>query len=373
MAIVVRYFSPSANGAGDGTTWANRAALFSGGNWSTVITNFDFSGSDSLECRIGPGTYTCGSALASGSFGHAPTAANPLILHGADSSGNRLTPPDPGWVSAQPAWDASGMPEITTTSDTATIAFDGALPILIKFTSSDRKNAILAGTTAIWCQVINACNGSSARASTGLGINCVFACTGAAFNSVVAAANHMNCRIEGVTGSAGNRRGMECDTGAGTCAHLTIVGCGGDGVIVTSTSTSQAWRLVNCHILNCGGTGFKTNNAANQSALYILESCLISGHGAYGVDAQSASRVLMSHNRMRDNASGNVTGLGNYPADLDLYTTDTDDATEFVNAAGGDYRISKDAATWGKGYGAGDEMPVGGSAGGGSLFGSVVR
>jgi hypothetical protein len=60
-------------------------------------------------------------------------------------------------------------------------------------------------------------------------------------------------------------------------------------------------------------------------------------------------------NRFRDNPNGNIVGLGNGPTDLDSYTTDSDDATEYVDAASGDFRIKLGAATWGKGYGAGDQ------------------
>ncbi len=88
MATVTRYFSTAGAGTADGTSWANRAALFSGGAWSTVITGFNFTGSDSLECRIGPGSYTITASLASGLFANAPTVSNPLILQGCDSSGS---------------------------------------------------------------------------------------------------------------------------------------------------------------------------------------------------------------------------------------------------------------------------------------------
>ena len=73
MAIVTRYFSTASAGAGDGTTWANRAILFTGGAWSTVITGFAFNGSDSMVARIGPGTYTVTVGMASGLF------ANPTV------------------------------------------------------------------------------------------------------------------------------------------------------------------------------------------------------------------------------------------------------------------------------------------------------
>lgn len=65
MAIVIRYFSTASAGSGDGTTWADRAVFFTGGAYSTVLTNFDFSGSDTLHCYLGPGTYGIGETLGS--------------------------------------------------------------------------------------------------------------------------------------------------------------------------------------------------------------------------------------------------------------------------------------------------------------------
>ena len=39
MSLITRYFS-TASGAGDGTTWADRAALFAAGAWSSVINEW---------------------------------------------------------------------------------------------------------------------------------------------------------------------------------------------------------------------------------------------------------------------------------------------------------------------------------------------
>src|SRR5689334_12015839 len=102
MAITTRYFSTTGAGAADGTTWADRAALFSAGNWSTVITGFNFAGTDSMVARVGPGNYTCSQSLASGLFANPPTIANPLILHACDSSGNLIDPPSPTWTADLP-------------------------------------------------------------------------------------------------------------------------------------------------------------------------------------------------------------------------------------------------------------------------------
>ena len=143
MSIIVRYFSTSSAGAGDGTSWANRAALFTGGAWSTVITGFAFNGSDSMEARVGPGTYSITVALASGSFANPPTVTNPLIIHGADSSGNLLSPPDPDWTSNMADWDASSLPILDTSSNINTLNLAACYPRLLKFTASNSTTAFL--------------------------------------------------------------------------------------------------------------------------------------------------------------------------------------------------------------------------------------
>src|SRR5687767_60995 len=136
MAIVTRYFSTTGAGAADGTTWADRAELFSGGNWSTVITGFAFNASDALKCLIGPGTYTCSQALASGLFTNPPTLLNPLILHGCDGSGVQLEPEAPAWTAAQPVtWDTN-LPVIATTTNIATLGLALTTARLLKFTGS---------------------------------------------------------------------------------------------------------------------------------------------------------------------------------------------------------------------------------------------
>ena len=110
------------------------------------------------------------------------------------------------------------------------------------------------------------------------------------------------------------------------------------------------------------------NSTASQTFYHELKGNMITGCGAYGIDGQSAARALVSDNRLRDNTSGNINGLGNYPTGLNNYTTDSDDATEYVNTATGDYRIKYGCAIWGQGYGAGDEPAPGPSR----IFGSAV-
>lgn len=370
MSVVTRYFSTTAAGAGDGTTWADRAELDPSGGWSTVITGFNFSGSDSLRCFVGPGTYTFTTTLASGLFANPPTVVNPLLFVGADASGNILAPPDPDWVSAMPDFSDATLPVLATTTNIATSSLSTAYWSLLKFTASGRNGAVMtAGLGLNWTQVINSTAHTSAQVVTNQRvINSILKATGESYDAVFQLASSVhdpyNVRIEGVAGSSGDRRGLESTAGVVvTATMLTVVNCGGAGVINTSSSTAASIRLLRCVVANNAGSGLEANATASQNDTYEVDSSMITGNGAFGINGNSdAARLIVRKTRLRDNASGNITGIGNYPTDLNIETTDSDDATEYVDASGGDFRIKSGAAIHGQGYGVSDQ-PSSGSGG----------
>lgn len=345
----------------------DRAALFSAGSWSTVITGFAFNGADSLQCFIGPGSYSCGAALASGLFANPPTVANPLILCGCDSSGVLLTIPDPNWKSCQPAWDASTLPVIATTGNIATISLSTAILFLIKLTASARNSSVVSSAGQFdWCVVSNSQSNTAAVAfAASFATNCVFTCSGSSFDTVANAPTTLvNCRVEGVAGSSGNRRGVTANATTTTLVDCTVVNSGGEGIIVTTTNVAQNLKISRCVIANNGATGLKANSTASQTTLHETHRCMVTGNGTAGIDGNSAAaRWLVEQNRLRDNTT-NITGLGNYPIDLNNYTTDSDDATEYVSTgANGDFSIKNTAsAIWGKGFGVRDQPAAGGAA-----------
>jgi hypothetical protein len=100
--------------------------------------------------------------------------------------------------------------------------------------------------------------------------------------------------------------------------------------------------------------------------------CYIANSTTAGITGQSNAYVTSFQNRLRDNGtSGNWTALAgnNLTNENDNinYTTDSDDASELVNVAGGDYRIKNTATIWGKGFGVSEEPPAS-SAGGSFAF-----
>lgn len=364
MAVVTRYFSTAAAGAGDGTSWANRAELLPSGNWSTVITGFNFSGSDSLLCLIGPGTHTCGETLAAGLFSNPPSAANSLFAVGCDTSGVPLVIPNPSWRSCQPAWDDSTLPVIATTTNVQTLLLASAVWRLVKFTASGRTGGgVIQSSLMHWCVIENSTNSVNTFCAVNTPLmDCVLSCTGAAYNMILSHTLTLptsNCRLVGVAGSSGNRHGLAVvSNGSISIYGCTIVGVGGDGAVFTASSTGATIRLRSCVIANTGGSGFKSPSTAAQSSFFEAEHCIITGNGAYGVDAQSAGNIVLADNRLRDNTSGNFNGMGNYPTDLNNYITDSDDADDYVNAAAGDYRIRYGSPIWGKGFGVADAPPT---------------
>lgn len=372
MAIVQRFFSPTAAGAGDGTTWADRAALFTGGAWAVALTGFNFSGTDSLQCMVGPGTYAIGATLDAAKFANPPTAANPLFFCGCDNTGVLLSIPDPTWQSCQPAWDASTLPVLDATGDFYTLQTSHTTAYLLKFTASARNDMVTFTTNLVWCQVINSTNNAAAGGVHFGGAqrvldSCVVQCTGANYAHLVFVNQQLpitNTRIEGVPGAGGTRFGVNvASVSAGLLHRCTIVNCGGRGISATAASLEIYQSVV------------ANNGATNLHATVTFDAVglMLTGSGGWGVDGNSSGvRTFVAHNRLRDNASGNITGLGNYPLDLDIYTVDSDDASEYVSAgANGDFSIKNTATIWGMGFGVRDE-PAASPPGSGTIAQPVV-
>jgi hypothetical protein len=361
MAIVTRYFSTAGAGAADGTTWADRAQLINAGTWSSVITAFDFSGSDSLMCFVGPGTSTVTTTFAVGLFANPPTIANPILFHGCDGNGDALSPPNPDWTSDTPAFDDSTLPVFATTSDATTLTVPASFWRLIKFTASARNGAMVGGTSLIfdWCVFINSHSGTSAAiCSSGTGFtNCVFSMTG---DSYLAAINQVgalftNCKILGVTGSSGNRRGVDAASGT-RLVRCCISGFGGIGWNAASTSTGQTYALSQCVIAN-NGQGLLFASTAAQTLAQFVDRCMITGNGAPGIDGRTNSRIIATQNRLRDNVTANIQNLGNFSTTWGTYTTDSDDSLEYVDASSNNFQIKNTATIWGMGFGVSEEAP----------------
>jgi hypothetical protein len=380
MAVVTRYFSTASAGAGDGTTWADRAELFSAGNWSSVITGFGFAASDSLLCLIGPGTYTCSQALNNTTITTDPVAATQLYLHGCDSSGVALEPPDKDWTAADVAFSDSTLPVISANSNINIIDQAFTNVRLLKFTmgTSGIVGSVIANCrTMDWCAVIHersadvSCVSASCRSLT----NSWCQVTGTQYNFVIQRSSvgliTSNVKVIGnSSASAGNRDGVDLSASDrwASCHRVCVYNNPRFGINVTSTDANQGGIISQCVVANNGSDGIQFSATAAQANAWTVVRNSITGNGAYGIDGQS-SRIMLAGNRFRDNTSGNITSLGNAPDTFETYTTDTDDASEYVDTATGDFRIKNTATIWGMGYGVADEPAA---SGGGSTRGYII-
>lgn len=378
MAITTRYFSTAAAGAGDGTTWADRAQLVNGATWSTVITGFNFSGADTLLCLIGPGTHSPTAAITAGLFANPPTAANTLMFHGCDSSGNKLLPANPGWTSDQAPWDDSGLPVLTLTTNINAVNLVLFIGRFLKVTSSGGISAGAIGSSSIWdwCSFENStantgafCVGSASNRLS----NSLVKMSGASFRcGLLANGNFALCnnRIWNTGGAtSGNRHGIEVTTGSGliTIERCTVFGFQGDGIGTSTATAGTALNIARCTIVG-NATGIKLNATASQTAHNRIQHCLITGNSVAGIDGNSAARAVVTGCRLRNNNSQDIINMQNYPTDWDNNTAAGSDAAEYVNTAVSDYRVKYGSSIWGKGYGVSDQPASFASFGRGSQF-----
>lgn len=373
MAIVVRYFSTSAAGAGDGTTWADRAAFFSAGAYSTVITAFDFSGSDSLEVRLGPGTYSAALTFQSSIFSvAAPRPANPLTIHGCDSNGDRIVPAE--WNCCEGALPTTGFPVWSLGANRITL--QNVIFRCIYVTGTTGASSVIwgagVGSSAEYCRFEKTGNDTGFVASLITGSNahsCHFIVTSTQFGHVLeTSAPVSNCRIEGnASATSGNRRGMSSNTNAGIRhnSRNCICNCPGSGLTNTFNAASthiaaSEFTIVNCATASGAGIDAPSLPSAltgTQYSYLYAQNCMIA-NCSVGINTQNnAARILGNRLRNTTNytAPTNSIVLGNYEA----AGSDTD---EFVDAANGDYRIKSTSIYWGKGIGAGDGPASGGTS-----------
>ena len=380
MAVVTRYFSTASAGTGDGSSWANRAALFSGGAWSTVITGFNFStGSDSLYCLIeGAKTYTITALLQATTFtSGAPTIGRPLIFHGCDSSGNPLAAPDGNWTSDQPIYDTSTFPTLSATTNLTLIDINYNTTHLRYFkisSTGSTTNPVIRNCSFYYCYVTcSASNTSLVVANTTASAeNSVFEATGTSYSAICSAEAISNCRIVGnSSATSGNRNGLLISTANVRVVRVTSINNVGSGILLNTSTSSSSIYVYNC-MVHGNGYGIRFPSTVTQSGMQRVLGCYIAGSTTAGIDGQSQSYITMFGNRLRDNGtSGNfLSQAGNSltnESDNINYTTDSDDASELVNVAGGDYRIKNTATIWGMGFGV-SEQPAASTAGGSFVF-----
>ena len=359
MAITTRYFSTASAGVGDGTTWANRAALLDGSGYlSSIITGFDFT-SNALFCHVGPGTYTLGQSLTNTLFTKPMTTLTPLFLHGCDSNGNLLQPKNTAWKSSMAPWSSDGIPYLNFGS-----LYLSSLTNTFYYhinASGSRNGYVLTSITyAEWCKFYQTGSGTASYIAGTIQpiLNCVFDSTGATGYQAIMqpAAPLYNCKIIGPGPSVGS--GTRAGISAATFYDIVnchVTGVGGHGIRLPATANSRRCSMFNNTITNCGGDGISMENTISPvTARSDISRCIITGCGGYGINANSTIITSVNSCRLRDNTSGNINGIGNFRTDLNNNETAGSDTNEYTAPSLYDYSIKPTSYLWGKGYGAGD-------------------
>lgn len=375
MATVIRYFDTTASGSGDGTTWANRAALFSSGNWSSIITGFDF-GADGLECRLAAGSYSGSQIMNAALFSvSAPTRANPLFFATVDNVGDIAQPPNKKWVSSQPIWNTSTMAYLNLGSATINARHIHFYFVRLQSSSTAGINNT-SGTNGnfSWCYLVaTGTNTTGIVCRSAKVSNSVIRVESATWGDILTlqSGNYANnVRIEGnASGSSGNRRGISL-TGNNfvSVCYCTVLDCQGEGISQVSTSaTSAAFSYENCLVYNCGtgysgaATSLTTNNRTT------LQNCICVNSSDWGA-LVTTGPVSVINCRFRNNASGDFSLGGNNNFFINN-TSSGSDSDEFVDHTNRDLRIKNTSGLWGQGYGPGDQEAASTSGGTRIYFG----
>lgn len=360
MAIVVRFFSTASAGTGDGTTWANRAELFPSGNWSTIISANNFS-VDSLECRIGPGTYVPTQRLQGSVYSvSAPTATSVgrLFLHGAGSDGVAIVPG--GWNCAEGPLPTAGFPLFEPTGTAAVLVSSADVNMQCISIVSEPNDAIILTVTGNFhfVKIRNARNGgtgaTAASSGDGYFANCELECSGTGFGQVTTVTRLRNVRIVGNTAATiGNRNGV---TGGGQhdSGPLCIINCPGSGFQATAANINARVFLSGFTIDNCN-TGVNAPNVTALNGAMRLSNAYIA-NCANGLN-HNAGHYYLSNVRLRNTT--NIQTAAILPvSSFDAAGSDS----EYANKGAGDYRMKAGSVYHSEMIGAGDEPATGGAS-----------
>jgi hypothetical protein len=137
--------------------------------------------------------------------------------------------------------------------------------------------------------------------------------------------------------------------------------------IENTGSTTTTNTIIDNTIVNCSGSGITF--VAGLTARQITTGNHITGCGGFGINWNGAvCPKMISHNRFRDNLSGDVSGGGDWVegSSFGNITSDDTDADDFTDSANDNYSllVTAPAVTAGLGY----RNPIG--AHGAGSFGS---
>lgn len=370
MGALKAYFSDVGAGAADGSTWANRAPLLNGSNYSAAFLGLPYN-VDGYTCYVeGAKNYAAAQTLASaGVFTNSPTYANSCHMHGCDSSGNPLEPPDGTWVSAQTPFNVTSYPTLQYTSNVSISTHPNVNWRCFNFTHSNRlaSSWFSGGGSFDWCGFTDSGSNSTHAILNGVWAvqNCFLLMTGTAFGQIATFTNSYflrNVRLDGgPNATSGTRLGLTTGNVGSQFHGLTIARCAGGGIITALSVATRYSPVTRCTLVDNGTYGILCNSTASQTAYHHITGNMIVNCNV-GIDGNTGgnARIIAQGNRLRDNSTNNFANFGNCPTDDNLISAGTN-ADEFVDYANGDYRIKNTSSLWGKSYGAGDQPASGGA------------
>lgn len=334
MARTQRYVTRTAGGGGSGT---------SGSPWTLDEAITNAAAGDDINILDDGTAYTL---TASKTIANAGTTANPIRWRGyASSVGD--------W------WQGLDSTGFLATTNFPVLSFNSTYRFIataaanifegIEFSGSVSNSLVAAGAAGvsfIGCKSTNSSTNASARAfgatnhTTTRFLLCDGFQTGA---SGGAAAFYFNingsaygCRGKSVSGAA-----FQFDYGFGMPTLDHCVGYDSvTGLSVTSTAAGAFGRVSRCTFVGNSGDGVDV--ASGWVGGLLLEHCMMTDNGAYGVDGNGCTGTIHDFGcRYRDNTSGN----SNIPADndalaFDRITTDGGGAeSDYKDDASSDWRL----------------------------------
>lgn len=323
--------------ASDGTdTWANSTNSGTPCSLDTALANL----AAGIGVYLKAGTY---SRSASDAITADGSATSPIIFAGCDASWNVLTP---SRNATTKLLDATNYPIIDYGAGNYNLNAEGSNYSVfrcIKVSGARAAGQLQIGMNglAYGCVVVNAANSANAiglysNQANPVFDNCDAACTGTSSGPAIQGASAVRIINCVSYGSKGN--GINLGASA-VLINCLIYGHAGYGAYFSSTSATHYFTLYGVTIY--GGSGFYTGDAAFTNLSYI-GCCHITDGGAYAIQNPNAtgSSIVLSHNRTRDNTSGEKSWVGDYVIDVGGSDTNTgDQATDYKAYASSNFTL----------------------------------
>lgn len=343
MAYTAKYSSDTGAGANDGSSEANAWT------WAQMITAVNALGGGAgihVKHKSNGGSAR---TTANDTFTVGGSSTSPLIIEGYLSTSGAAGALGDGYLGRTNGHCCGGnlittnMPTITYSTGRLTLSTWTILQGF-KFASQNTGAAIVTGADCLVsrCVSSNSATNTAATAFTAAARAKFFDCDGtlsggsgaAAFSLANAGATAIGCRAKGGPGE-GFRL---ASTGTNLFGSLAYGGATG----VAVTNTAAVATIIGNTIV--GNTGDGVNVITGTTGLQAIIDNIITDNGGYGLNGVSAANAVPSlYNRFRDNTSGNYNSATDWLAITKLFgdvTTDTGGPeTDYVNAAGNDYRL----------------------------------